>query len=129
MQEHFRDLHVCRKKAYFDVLCTCKATSLSKMAKLVWRYSDDAGAIIENVYKFCMKEKKSGRKLSLNRVWNRTAAPTGVSRSTSQKLWKRRRRHRTSSNNQSNHRNLRRKCHWMTLTRVLYGGPSPACTP
>ena len=35
-----------QKKACFDVLCTCKATSLSKMARLVWRYSDDAGAII-----------------------------------------------------------------------------------
>ena len=45
------------------------------------------------------------------------------------KLWKRRRRYRTSSNNQSNHRHLRRKGHWMTLTRVLYGEPSPACTP
>ena len=45
------------------------------------------------------------------------------------KLWKRSRRHKTSSNSQSNHRHLRRKCHWMTLTRVLYGGPSPACTP
>ena len=45
------------------------------------------------------------------------------------KLWKRRRRHRTSSNNQSNLCHLRRKCHWMTLTRVLYGGPLPACTP
>ena len=53
------------------------------MARLVWRYSDDAGAIIENVYK---KEKKSGMKLSLNRVWDRTAALTGVSRSTSQKM-------------------------------------------
>ena len=42
----FRDLHVCRKKC-FNVICTCKATSLSKMAKLVWRYSDDARAIIE----------------------------------------------------------------------------------
>ena len=61
-QEIFRDLHVCRKKTCFDVLCTCKATSLSKLARLVWRYSDDAGAIIENVYKFCMKEKKSGMK-------------------------------------------------------------------
>ena len=71
--EFFRDLHVCRKKS-FGVLCTCKATSLSKLAKLVWRYSDDARAIIENVYKFCMEEKKSGRKLSLNRVWDRTAA-------------------------------------------------------
>ena len=83
--EFFRDLHVCRKKS-FGVLCTCKATSLSKLAKLVWRYSDDARAIIENVYKFCMEEKKSGRKLSLNRVWDRTAALTGVSRSTAQKI-------------------------------------------
>ena len=56
------------------------------MAKLVWRYSDDARAIIENVYKFCMGEKKSGRKLSLNRVWDRTAVLTGVSRSTAQKI-------------------------------------------
>ena len=46
------------------------------------RYSDNAGAIIENVYKFCKEEKKSGMKLSLNRVWDRTAALTGVSRST-----------------------------------------------
>ena len=108
----------------FGVLCTCKATSLSKMTRLVWRYNDDAGAIIENVYKFCMEEKKSGMKLSLNCVWDRTAAVTGVS--PLRKLWKRR-RHRTSSNNQSNHRHVRRKCHWMTLTRVLYGGQSPAC--
>ena len=33
-----------------------------------------------------MEEKKSGMKLSLNRVWNRTAALTGVSRSTAQKI-------------------------------------------
>ena len=45
----FRDLHVCRKKTCFNVLCTCKATSFGKMAKLVWRYSDDARAIIESV--------------------------------------------------------------------------------
>ena len=37
MQEiTFRDLHVCRKTC-FDVLYTCKATSLSEMTKLVWR--------------------------------------------------------------------------------------------
>ena len=56
------------------------------MARLVWRYSDDAGAIIENVYKFSMEEKKSGMKLSLNHVWDMTTALTGVSRSTAQKL-------------------------------------------
>ena len=50
------------------------------------RYSDNAGAIIESVYKFCMEEKKSGMKLSLNRIWDRTAALTGVSRSTTQKI-------------------------------------------
>ena len=63
----------------FDVLCTCKATSLSKMARRVWRYSDDAGAIIDNVYKFCIEEKKSEMKLSLNRVWDRTA-PSSASK-------------------------------------------------
>ena len=59
------------------------------MARLVWRYSDDAGAIIENVYKFCMEEKKSGMKLSLNRVWYRATVLTGVaqcSRSTARKI-------------------------------------------
>ena len=75
-----------QKKACSYVLCTCKATSLNKMARLVWRYSDDAGAIIEIVYKFCMEEKKSGKKLSLNRVWYRNAALTGVSRSAAQKI-------------------------------------------
>ena len=49
------------------------------MARLVWRYSDDAGAIIENVYKFYMEEKKSGMKLLLNRVWDRTA-PSSASK-------------------------------------------------
>ena len=78
-------IYVFAEKSMFDVLCTCKATSLSKMAKLVLGYSDDARAIIENAYKFCMEEKKSGRKLSLNRVRNRTAALTGISQSIAQK--------------------------------------------
>ena len=75
-----------KKKSCFGVLCTCKATSLSNMARHVWRYSDDAEAIIEKVYKFCMEEKKSGTKLSLNRIWDRAAALTGVSRSTAQEI-------------------------------------------
>ena len=75
-----------QKKACSDLLCTCKATSLSKLAMLVWKYGEDAGAIIEKVYKFYMEEKKSGMKLSLNRVWDRTAALTGVSRSSAQKI-------------------------------------------
>ena len=61
--EMFSRFTCLQKKACFDVLYTCKATSLSKMARLVWIYSDDAGAFIENVYKFCMEEKKSGMKL------------------------------------------------------------------
>ena len=59
---------------------------VKRLHSVKWRYSDDAGAIIENVYKFCMMEKTSGMKLSLNRVWDRTAALTGVSRSTAQKM-------------------------------------------
>ena len=53
-QEFFSRFTCLQKKACFDELCTCKPTSLSKMTRLVWRISDDAGAIIENVYKFCM---------------------------------------------------------------------------
>ena len=75
-----------QKNACSDVLCTCKATSLSTMARLRWRYSDDAGAIIENVHKFCKEEKKFEMNLSWNRVWYRTAALTCVSRSTAQKI-------------------------------------------
>ena len=46
-QESVCDLHVSRRttKTCFDVLCTCK------MARLVWRYSDDAGAIIESAWR------------------------------------------------------------------------------
>ena len=33
-----------------------------------------------------MEEKKSGMKLSLKRVWDRTAALSGVSRSTAQNI-------------------------------------------
>ena len=52
------------------------------MAKLVWRYSDDAEAIIENDYKFCMEETKSGMKLYGTRLQD----SFGVSSSTSQKI-------------------------------------------
>ena len=51
-------IYMFAEKACFDVLCTCKATSLSKMAKLLWRYSDDARVTIENVYKFCKEQNK-----------------------------------------------------------------------
>ena len=47
-----------------------------------------------------MEEKKSELNLSLNRVWEKTAALTDVSRSTTKKIVERRRRHRTSSNSQ-----------------------------
>ena len=75
-----------KNKTCFDELCTCKATSLSKMGRLVWRYSNNAGAIIENIFKFCMEENKSGMKLSLSRIWDRTAALTSVSGSIAQKI-------------------------------------------
>ena len=52
-QNFFSRFTCLQKKKCFDVLCKCK------MARLVWRYSDDAGAIIENVDKFYMEEKKS----------------------------------------------------------------------
>ena len=42
----FFEIYMFAGKTCFDVLCTCK------MARLVWRYSDDAGAFIENVDTF-----------------------------------------------------------------------------
>ena len=74
------------RQLYFYALYICKEALLIEMAKLVWRYSDDARAIIESVYKFCMEEKESGMKLSLDRVWDRTAALTGISRSSAQRI-------------------------------------------
>ena len=68
--QDFIVIYMFAEKICFDVLCTCKKTSLSKIAKLVWRYSDDA----------------NGKKLSLNRVRDMTASLTGVSRSTAQKI-------------------------------------------
>ena len=50
------------EKTCFNVLCSCKVTSLSKMAKLVWRYSDDARVIIENVYKTARRKRKCSKK-------------------------------------------------------------------
>ena len=59
---------------------------IKRLYSVKWRYSVNARATIENVYKFCMEQKKSGMKLSLNRVCDRTAALTGVNRSTTQKI-------------------------------------------
>ena len=112
-----------QKKAFFDVLCTCKATPL----KLVWRYSDDAGAIIENVNTFCMEEKKSGMKLSLNRVWDMAAALIGVSRTTAQKIVEEKAEYEQQQPKQPP--SSTSKMSLDDFERVLFGGPSPACTP
>ena len=95
------------------------------MSRLVWSYSDDARAVTRTSYAW------RKRNLEWNCHW--IVYGTGLQHSLAlaelplRKLWKRRRKHMTSSNSQSNHRHLLRKCHWMTLTRVLYG--EPACTP
>ena len=75
-----------QKKSMFDVFCTCKATSLSKMVMLVLRQATMQELLLKTCTSFCMEEKKSGMKLSLNRIWDMTAALTGVSRSTAQKI-------------------------------------------
>ena len=59
---------------------------IKRLYSVKWRYSVNSRATIESVYKFCMEQKKSGIKLSLNRACDRTAALTGVSRSTAQKI-------------------------------------------
>ena len=42
--------------------------------------------IIDIIQKFCMEEKQAGLKISLERVWDRTAFPTGVNRDTAQRI-------------------------------------------
>ena len=108
---NFRDSHVCRRKRH--VLMFYAYVTRLHSVKLRGLYGDKAAMqeLLLYLYKFCMEVKKSGMKLSLNRVWDRNATLTGVSRSSAQKIVEGRRRYRTSSNNQSNHRHLRRKCH------------------
>ena len=59
---------------------------VKRLHSVKWQSLYGDTATIENVDKFCMKEKKSRRKLSLHRVWDMTASLTAVSRSTAQKI-------------------------------------------
>ena len=63
---------------------------VKRLHSVKWRslYGDTA-TMQELLLKTCTSytvEKKSERKLSLHRVWDRTAAPTAVSRSTALKI-------------------------------------------
>ena len=126
----FFSIYMFAEKTCFDILCTCKATSLSKWRGL-YMYGDTA-TMQELLLKTFTRSAWRKRSLEWNCHW--IVYGTGLQHSLAladlplRKVWNRRKRQRTSSNNQSNHRHLRRKYHWMTLIRVLYGGPSPACT-
>ena len=106
---------------------------VKRLHSVKWRslYGDTA-RMQELLLKTCTSSARSKKCLEWNCHW--IVYGTGLQHSLAladlslRKLWKRR-RHRTSSNSQSNHRHIRRKCNWMTLTRVLYGWPLPACTP
>ena len=50
---------------------------------VIWKFSEDARKIVENVYKFFVEEKQFGLKM-LGRTCDWTAALSGVSRSTAQ---------------------------------------------
>ena len=86
MQNFLFDLHVCRKKHVLMYYAHVK-----QLHSVKWRslYGDTA-TMQELLLKTCTSsarsKKKSGMKLSLNRVWDRTAALTGISRSTAQKI-------------------------------------------
>ena len=81
---------------------------------------------IQRRYKSVYKTAWKKRSLEWNCHW--IVYETGLQHSLAiadlplRKLWKRRRL-MMSSNSQSNQRHLRRKCHWMTLTRMMYKGP------
>ena len=62
-------------------------TRLKKIIKMpvVWKLSEAAQKSVENVYKFFVEEKQYGLKM-LECTWDRTAALTGVSRVTAQRI-------------------------------------------
>ena len=53
---------------------------------VILKYNEDARKIIENVYRFIMKERQSGLRMPLVCAWDRNAALTGVSRATAQRI-------------------------------------------
>ena len=64
---------------------------VKRLYSVKWRslYGDTATiarATIENMYKFCKEPKKVWNVTVTESVWDRTAALTGVSRSTTQKI-------------------------------------------
>ena len=90
------------------------------MAKIMWRYNNDARAIIENVYKFCMEEKASGMKLSLAHVWDRTAALTGVTKSTAKRQSYKRRSSKNSLSPSLNNRQSQKKTKELIKEAMAY---------
>ena len=53
---------------------------------VMWKFSEGARKIVENVYTFFVEEKQYGLKMSLERAWGRTAALIRVSRATAQRI-------------------------------------------
>ena len=52
---------------------------------VIWKLSEAARKIVENVNKFFVEEKQFGLKM-LEGAWDRAAALTGVSRATAQRI-------------------------------------------
>ena len=64
-------------------------------------------------------------KLSLDRVWDRTAALTGIGRPSAQRIMQ----DRKNALQEQQQPTQRQKCRWMTLIRVVCGEPSPPFSP
>ena len=64
-----RDLF-SHNKRYFELFYSLLITRLKKIIKmpLIWKFSEDAGKIVENVFKFFVEEKQFGIKM-LDRAW------------------------------------------------------------
>ena len=67
-------------------------------------------------------------KLSLNRVWDRTEALTGVSRSTAQKIVEEKRKAQEEQQQPKQPPSSTSKLSLDDFDKGVYGGPSPAYT-
>ena len=117
-------LHVCRKK---HVLMNYAL--LKRLHSLKWRglYGDTA-TMQELLLKTCASSAWRKRSLEWSChwivYWTGLHDSLDVSRSIARKIVEEKKK----AKDEQQQPKQRRKCHWRTLTRVLYGGPSSACT-
>ena len=97
---HVKRLHSVKWRGLYGDTTTMQELSLKTCTSSAWRKRSQEWNCHWIVYRTGLQHSLALADLPLRKLWKR-------------------RRHRTSSNSQSYHRHLRRKCHWMTDQGVV----------